>query len=154
MKDEILGELSASERFPDVLEGSVALQGRQIPIAVDPDGADISTCVVLARTIVSAISKFDQIARMQAAQALLDEYNKSWREYEKATGDGRFIEVSNPEISSEEFAGRLTLHSIRVIGDSSCTLGYDDGGLFAGHSIFVTSFDGAQFKDVYAELFG
>jgi hypothetical protein len=153
MKDEILGGLSASERFPQALEGGVDFKGRQIQILVRPDGEDMSDCLALARTIVSSLSKFDEIARAQAAQKLLDDYNNNWREYVKATGDGRSIKVSNPEISSEEFAERLTLGSIQVTGES-CTLGYDDGGLFAGHSIFVTSFDGAQFKDVHAELFG
>jgi hypothetical protein len=153
MKDEVLGELSPSERFPEELEGAVLYRGNSVSISIDPDGEDILVSLSLARSVIAAISKYDAIARSAAAKDLLGAYNNNWREYEKATEKGLVVAMSDPKLSGQEFADRLTLTSVRVLGDT-CELGYNDGGLFAGHWIFVTARDGAKFEDLSAQLFG
>jgi hypothetical protein len=154
MNDTTLGELTQDERCPSTLKGLVAYGGSRIALQVDPDGGSMAECLALARDFVTALEAVDQKARQAAARDLLTNYNQNWREYRQGDGKGGVTDVSDPALTEEQFVSRITLTSLSVTGSRSCSLGYDDNNLFWGHFIFVTSFDGVEFSDVYVELFG
>jgi hypothetical protein len=154
MNDEVLGTLLPDERFDGALNGAISHRGKTLKLHVEPDGGDLSLTIALARALVGSLATFDQKARERAATDLLATYNDSWREFEKAHEDGTFVTVSNPQLTESEFMARIELESLEVTGKDTCSLWYADGGLFAGHSIFVTSFDGEMFSDLHASLFG
>jgi hypothetical protein len=154
MNDEVLGTLLPDERSDGALNGAISYRGKRLPLHVEPEEGDLSLPIALARALVGSLSTFDQKARKAAAAALLTTYNESWREFSKAREDGTMVDVSNPPLSESEFMARIELESLEVGGKDICSLWYADGGLFAGHSIFVTSFDGEKFSDLDASLFG
>jgi hypothetical protein len=153
MRDDILGSLEKSNCGQDCLVGQIDYLGRIIHLTIDPDGTDLSLILPLARDIVREISKYDLTAREFAAKHLLEEYNEDWRKYQKEDEHGNMRDVINPVLSPEGFKERISLNAIGITGDSLWDLYYDDGGLFAGHSIIVTSFDGLAFSDIVATLF-
>jgi len=154
MNDEVLGKLLPDERIAGALNGSALYRGKTLTLHVEPDGEDLALAIAFARALVGSLEEIDQRARERAATELLDTYNGNWREFQKAEGDGTFVTVSNPPLTSSEFIARIELESLEVTGNEICSLGYADGGLFAGHSIFVESFDGEAFSDFHASLVG
>jgi len=154
MNDAILGKLTKDERIPGSFKGTIPFQQGEIELRVDPDGNDLSHCLDLARLAVAALGELDKKARLAAAQELLVEYNQNWREYQRGDGAGGFVKVSNPELTEENLTTRIRLTCLSVTGGEVCCLGYADDCLFAGHTIFVSSFDGIAFSDVSVELFG
>ena len=152
MHDDLLGELSEDERGN--LNGSVPYEGRQVSLLLMNDGEPWEACLPLAKSVVVALPEIDRKGKAAAADQLLSEYNESWREFIRADGQGGFAEVSNPAIAAEEFKAAIRLDSVTIIGDESAALFYDDGALFAGHAIVVTSFDGATFADPHVTLTG
>ena len=153
MEDEILGRLSNSARFPDTLDGSFAYGGRQISVSLIAEKTRLPQCLALARAIVSEISQIDDRAKNAATDGMLYLYNENWREYGEIDEDGEQVEVSNPELTEEEFKSRLTLTDVSVHGDSSVSLSYDIEDLFAGHAIVLTSVTPAC-RNFHVELVG
>jgi hypothetical protein len=154
MNDEVLGKLLPDERIAGALNGAVFHRGKTLTLHVEPDGGDLALAIAFARALVVSLATIDQKAREQAATDLLVTYNGSWREFQKTKEDGTFVAVSSPQLTASEFMARLELKSLEVTGNEICSLRYADGGLFAGHSIFVESFDGEKFSDFHASLFG
>ena len=68
--------------------------------------------------------------------------------------DGSTVETHDPELVPADFKARLQMICLEVMGTDCYTFFYDDDGLFAGHTVVVTSFDGPRFADASAELFG
>jgi hypothetical protein len=153
MEDEILGRLSNNALFPDTLEGSFAYGGRQIPVCLVAEKTRLPQCLALARAIVSEITQIDERAKNAATDGMLYLYNESWREYGEVDEDGEYVEVSNPELTEEEFKSRLTLTDVSVYGDRSVSLSYDNDDLFAGHAIVLTSVTPAC-RNFHVELVG
>ena len=140
MEDEILGRLSNNALLPDALEGSLAYGGRQISVCLISEKTRLPQCLALARAIVSEITQIDERAKNAATDGMLYLYNESWREYgEFDQEDGEYVEVSNPELTEEEFKSRITLTNVSVYGDRSVSLSYDIDDLFAGHEKVLTS---------------
>jgi hypothetical protein len=104
-----------------------------------PEKTPLPQCLALARAIVSEITQIDERAKNAATDGMLDVYNENWREYDETDEDGEYVEVSNPELTEEEFKSRLTLTNVSVYGDSSVSLSYDNDDLFWGHAIILTS---------------
>lgn len=154
MNDPILGTLVPDERFAGALNGVVSHRGQTVKLHIEPDGENLTLVVALAQALVNSLDTLDQKARAYAATELLATYNASWREFEKVRQDGTFVAVSNPQLTNSEFMARLELESLEVTGNDTCSFCYADGGLFAGHAIFVESFDGEKFSDLHASLFG
>lgn len=150
----MLPELQTDPKFPDRLTGLVPFAGRTVALSIQPDGSTAEAVMGLASSAVDALGQLDLLARQVAAKRLLTEYNSRWREFIRVGPDGRDVAVSEPELSESDFMSRLMLTSVEVTGDSCLTLSYDDDQMFAGHSVFVTSFDGVQFADAHADLFG
>lgn len=150
----MLPKLQAAPNFPDRLTGVVPFAGRTVALSIQPDGSSSEAVMNLASSAVDVLGQLDSLARQVAARRLLTEYNSSWREFIRVGPDGQDIAVSEPELGESDFMSRLKLTSVEAAGDSCLTLGYDDDHMFAGHSVFVTSFHGVQFADAHAELFG
>jgi hypothetical protein len=154
MEDEILGRLSSNALLPDTLDGSFAYGGRQISLCLFAGKTRLPQCLALARAIVSEIAQIDERAKNAATDGMLYLYNENWREYgEFNMEDGESVEVSNPELTEEEFKSRLTLTDVSVHGDSSVSLSYDIDDLFAGHGIVLTSVTTAC-RNFHVELVG
>lgn len=150
----MLPELQTDPRFPDRLIGVVPFAGRTVALGIQPDGSTMEAVLGLASSAVDALEQLDLLARQVAAKRLLPQYNSHWREFIRVGPDGRDAAVSEPELGESDFMSRLTLTSAEATGDSCLTLSYDDGHMFAGHLVSVTSFDGLQFSHAYAELSG
>ncbi len=91
------------------------------------------------------LEELDAAARRYAARQLLDLKNDVWTGEEEDGGEVRPLDEAG-------FAARLTLGSLTIGGDGRLTLWYDDGELFAGHTIRVER--GADERFASAELLG
>jgi hypothetical protein len=134
--------------------GTLAFDGRSIPLRIELDGCGLDEVLSFAASIASALGTFDRISKEIIAADLLDTYNSGWNEYDEVQEDGTLKTVINPKLSSVEFQARFIMNGITITGDSSVDLWYEDGGLFWGHSVFVESLDGADFANARAQLFG
>lgn len=150
----MLPELRPDLKFPDRLIGTVPFAGRMIALSIEPDGSADEAVMGFASCAVAALEELDAKARQVAAIKLLPQYNMNWRNFSRVGPDGQEVEIKNPELGESDFMPRLTLTSLEIMGDSCLVLGYDDDRMFAGHSVFVTSFDGVQFAHANAQLFG
>jgi hypothetical protein len=149
--DPVLGNVRTSADGSYIAKPTIA--GSILKVTIDLDGEELEPCLQLARTLVRSAEKITLSARQTAARELLATYNDCWREYQEADESGQLVDVSKPRLSKRAFAERLTLQSARVSGGECCELFLDDGGLFWGHRVVVTTFDaGASWP--HAELFG
>jgi len=153
MEDEILGRLSKDAYLPNALNGTFAYSGRKISVCLISQKAQLPQCLALARAIVSEIAQIDERAKNAATDSMLEIYNENWRVYGETDEDGETVEVSNPELTDEEFKSRLTLTNVSVHGDSSVSLSYDNDDLFWGHEIVPSSVTPAC-RNFYVELVG
>ncbi len=154
MAHEILGELQVDSKLKDSLIGSVAVADSTVPLRIQLDGHGREAVLDFAASIVGRIDHFVSLASRYAAAKLLDSYNEDWRFYNVPDGKGGFVEVTDPALSSEEFGEKLALSSVVICGETICEIWFSDGGMFAGHYVSVSSFDGAKFEDLDASLFG
>jgi hypothetical protein len=157
MNDPVLGTLVADSHLSGCLVASVPFEGRAIELRLDPNGAHMEACLILAREVVASLKGLEGKAATVAAAHLITEYNQSWRHFSRSRSDGSMEEVTHAELNESELARRLNFVSLLVSQDvdgSMVEFCFGDDGLFAGHSIFVTSFDGAAFQDTHVMLFG
>lgn len=153
MIDPVLGTLQPDPDLKGHWLGEVQFEGRSIPLRVSPDEGELEPALALARELVGTLATSAAKAKSVAADKLLEEYNEDWRMFQRARGDGSFEEVTNPALSPAEFCGFLRLDSVLVEG-SCVDFCFNAQNLFAGHSIFVTAFDGIDFAHSDATLFG
>lgn len=154
MKDNILGELEVDENLPNVLNGVRSYLGRDIKLIVDPDNSPANEALALAREGVVVLAQLDSAAKHAACKHLLDTYNDYWREYKESDGKGGWNTVSNDLLSEDEFISGIKLVTFQVEGGDSICLWYNDGGLFGGHAILVSSNDGRKFEELDIALWG
>jgi hypothetical protein len=150
----VLPDLQTDPKFPARLTGVVSFSGRTVALIIEPDGAPTEVVMDLASRAVDALGELDSLARQVAAKRLLTEYNLSWREFIRVDPGGQDVAVSGLELEERDFMSRLKLTSVVATGDCCLTLSYDDDHMFAGHSVVVTSFDGLEFADAHAGIFG
>ena len=153
MIDPVLGSLQPDPDLKGCLLGNVLFDGRQLAIRIDPDDGDLESCLEVGRALLKSLRQFENNARTVAANHLLDSYNDDWRMFQRARADGTMEDIVNPVLSEAEFGARLLLDGLAVTGPM-IQFCFSDGGLFAGHSIFVSSFDGTAFTETDATLFG
>jgi hypothetical protein len=153
MIDPILGALKPDPHIEGCLLGVTIHDGRQVYLQVRPDGTDLESCLALAKNSVVSLGLLECKARIIATEKLLEDYNENWRSFQQVHPDGVMEEAEHPALSPDEFSGRLKLEGLSVTGDM-LEFCFDDDGLFAGHRIFVSSFDGLSFTDTDATLFG
>lgn len=142
MVDPILGEVAESSDGTRLT--TLKLAGRDVKLSVHPDGGDPEAAMQFARNIASDLAEQDRLARAKAADRLLETYNERWRHYSDVDEEGDAVEVSDPELTVEEFVARCTLDAINVTGADGCDFFYKNDGLFHGHSVVVQSFDGGR----------
>ncbi len=151
MKDDILGEM---KKNGNALSANIIIEGNIVEVGIDPENESIESVLDFAREIVKDLSKYNNFAKKHAANELLDSYNEDWRFYSTYDENKNLIDVEDPAITSEEFQNRITLVGVSIGAENGCSFCYNDNNLFAGHSIFITSFNGAEFSDLHAQLFG
>ena len=154
MTYELLGELQADPRFDDTLIGSIEFGDSTIRLSIEIGGQDKEAVFQFAEEIVSRIDHFVALASKHAAAKLLSSYNEDWRHYSASDGKGGFVDVTEPELDAEGFSGKLSVSGVTICGETICEIWFSDGGMFAGHSVSVSSFDGAKFEKLDASLFG
>ena len=152
--DPILGLLQPSRDLADTLEGTIAISGEDVLLTIALDGCKLADCLLLARDFVADAEALTASARAAAAHDQLENYNENWRTYGIYNEDGTTGDVTNPILNADQFANRLNLTGVNVSGSSLLEFCFSDGGLFAGHSVFVTVFDGLSFTKVSVDLFG
>ena len=108
-----------------------------LSLGMDADGrGDAET----AARLFEQAGDWDRRARDLAAEELLSVKNENW------VGD------DGTPLSREEFKSRMTLESISLNPCSCIQFFFDDGDLFAGHTIIVT-FDEEE-GETWAEFAG
>jgi hypothetical protein len=153
MQHDILGQI---EREKDDGDGIARIPcgDLTIEIRIIPDDASFDEALELAASVVKRIGDLDSLAKTIAAAELVDTYNNGWNEYDEVQEDGTITAVSNPQLSEEEFAKKLTLDGVNVYGSGMLSFFYDDETMFWGHSVVVTSMNGIEFSDTHAQIFG
>jgi hypothetical protein len=154
MHHPLLGELVPNKDRPQSVRGTIRYDSREISLDIESDDKTLEVAVSLAVQIVASLPAFDAAAKAIVAKDLLETYNSGWNEYDETREDGTFETVRNPRLAAEEFQSKFTLNGVNVCGDRCVDLWYEDGGLFWGHSIYVSSLDGADFTNAQAQLFG
>lgn len=152
MNHPILGMITR-ENGQGAGTATVPYGNRTINIRIIADEIPYESTVNLASSIVENLRAIDARAKQVAASSLTQGYNNGWNEYDEVQEDGTLKTVTNPKLTPEEFAGKLTLLDINVTGNM-LDFFYDDENMFWGHSVVVHSMDGIAFSDTYAEIFG
>ncbi|CAM3522041.1 MULTISPECIES: DUF2262 domain-containing protein [Saccharibacillus] len=117
-------------------------------VGVELDTADPAEARHMRPMLEAAAGRLEELdaaARRYAARQLLDLKNDVWTGEEEDGGAVRPLDEAG-------FAARLTLGSLTIGEDGRLTLWYDDGELFAGHTIRVER--GADERFGSAELLG
>lgn len=151
--DTVLRNLKPDKNLTGVLLASVTQGEHSFELRIDPDDRPVEECIQLARELLFSFQETNKKALSTASDSLLETYNYNWREYSEMGKDGRLEDVSKPELNSLDFEAIIKISTVSIIGPMVEFL-YSDNGLFTGHSIVVTSFDGLKFSDTNAELFG
>lgn len=154
MKHNILGEVEQSDGHPFDAVAMIRHDSRNIKVGIIRDDQPLEATLSLAAEAVSRLAELDKLAKQVAARDLRDRYNEGWNEYDEAQEDGSFKTVTNPKLSEAEFEAKLTLNAINVTGDRVIDFFYDDEKMFWGHSVFVNSLNGTDFREAHAEIFG
>lgn len=150
MKHQILGDIPREDGDG---VARVPYRGQTIDMRIIADELPYDAAVDVAASVFKDLANLDARAKQIAACELTDTYNSGWNEYDEAQEDGTLRPVSNPKLTQEEFASKLTLNAVNVTGDM-IDLFYDDEGMFWGHSVIVNSMDGTAFTDTHARIFG
>lgn len=151
--DSELGSLEEDPKLPGTLVTNLSVGGHSVTLHLVPDDGEIEECVQLAKALVKSFAEVEIKARRVAGEKLLGRYNENWRMFSRINKGGQWEDVTNPELTLGAFADRLHLQAIEV-SPATIEFCFGDDNLFAGHAIFVTSFDGLGFTDADASLFG
>lgn len=125
-----------------------------VTLEIEPEDGQLRASDELARMVVESIAEVEARAKSIASAELLDTYNTSWRGYHEVQDDGSLSDVDNPEINTDEFERALKLTIITITSGQSIDFYFEDGDLFGGHLILVTSFDGLAMSEANASLMG
>jgi hypothetical protein len=138
----------------DVLTGTLSDGRRKIKLHIATDEGEFEPLLALARATVDAFDGLEAKAHRAATDGMLSKYNQVWRHSTVADGKGGLKDVSDPELTADEFAERLILKQVWIDADNKLTFDYYPGDMFWGHGILVHSFDGVAFSDVHVEMVG
>jgi hypothetical protein len=152
MKHPILGDITPENDNGDGV-ARITYGHRSIEIRIIEDELPYDATVDVAASVVQNLLNLDSQAKQVAANQLTDTYNNGWNEYDEVQDDGTLKSVSNPKLTPDEFASKLTLKAVNVTGNM-LEFFYDDKNMFWGHSVIVNSMDGVAFTDTHAEIFG
>jgi len=108
--------------------------GQCVRVCISIEGFDPDTAVEQARGIFGAVQAEEGQLRRLAAQEKLSLYNDHWSQGER--------------INQDEFARRMKFSSITFHPEGWIDLWYEDGDMFAGHSIMVAADPDLHFHHV------
>lgn len=107
-------------------EGSASVRGRVVELAIDKSYPQ-QALTQLGSAVVKRIADHWEEIQRNLADSLLETHNESW-----ADPDEGF-----PELSRDEFLGKIILDSIRLMEENSITLYFGDSDIFGGHLVDV-----------------
>lgn len=153
-QDEILGKIEESDGCPFDAIATIRYDSRNIRFGIMHNEHPINTTLMLARKVAACLEELDEIAKQIAVADLIDELNHGENEGDESPGDGASEPYSSAKLSEEEFERRLTLIYVHVSGDRMIDFIYDDLGTFSKHHVVVSSLNGIDFSEAWAELHG
>lgn len=133
---------------------TIAYAGHAIDMRIISDGQPFKMAVQLATEVVEHLPEYDVAAKNIIVNDLCETYNNGWNEYDEVQADGSLKSVTNPPLTTAEFAQKFSLKSINITGNTVVELFYDDVGLFWGHAVWVQSLNGIDFSTAHAEILG
>ncbi len=107
-------------------EGSASVRGRVVELAIDKSYPELALTQLGSAVVKRIADHWEEIQR-NLADSLLETHNESW-----ADPDEGF-----PELSRDEFLGKIILDSIRLMEENSITLYFGDSDIFGGHLVDV-----------------
>ncbi len=113
---------------PDVdwFEGTADWNGKSIRIVFPVDAETLNeSSLESAQTLWSDQAKWNQSIETFVTDGLLSIKNDTWLEDDEA------------EVTAAQFIARITLETVSVASEGDFEFWYNDGDLFAGHSIVV-----------------
>ena len=152
MQHNILGEISADGNSDEGL-ARITYQGRIVEFQICGDEIHYEAAVEVAASVATSLAELDAKAKRIAADQLIETYNSGWNEYDEVQADGTSRTVSNPKLTRDQFAAKLTLSAVNVTGNM-VDFFYNDENMFWGHAVVVNSRAGIDLTDAYAEIFG
>ncbi|WP_020473596.1 DUF2262 domain-containing protein [Zavarzinella formosa] len=136
--DPLLGRLTW-DHSQNLWTGQAMLRtGRRVKLVLDPTDKPLDRALLLAGQGLAWVQGNEEQARLAVADDYLAVFNREWTE--------------EGPITREEFARRIELIEIGFGPDGAPNLWYDDGDLFAGHSISAYFDANGRFRN--ASLFG
>lgn len=117
-----MGIIEYSDNY-DRYEGKFKIKdGELIEFSLDIDD-NLVEILKVTRKIIKSICGHSFDFKLYASEKLLDLYKNTWSK--------------NKIIGQTEFAERINLESVVIWNDGSTEIYYQDGDLFAGHSIII-----------------
>jgi hypothetical protein len=154
MNHPTLGLLESKGIDSEYFEGVVKVGEANIDLKIELDAEPQNEVFEFAENIVSSLSVLNGKAKSVICRDLLETYNSGWNEYDEMQDDGSTRAVVNPQLDAGQFSSQFVLASITICGTDCVEFWYKPNNLFWGHSVFVTSFDGINFEDTNAQMFG
>lgn len=127
LTDPRFGRFAFDERILS-FEGRAVWCGREVALSIpygEAPGGGEAEALQVAYRLFDAAEAWDARIRGAIAAELLALYNEGWRGSEE------------PPLKAAEFLSRISLEAISVGGPELVSFYFDDGGLFAGHTIDV-----------------
>ena len=144
MEDDILGILTLDKQYFELSAEIPFGTGKEIGISIDVGDEDRSSWTELvntARRLVQNMKQLDTDMRKFAAEELTSLANE-WQDN---------LEEDIPEITQEQFAGRIGLESFHIEENGYYTAYYDDDDMFFGHVVVVDGNIDTGFESSYIE---
>jgi hypothetical protein len=150
----ILGRLAPHGDDQSTLVGLAPHGARSVTLRVAADDSELGAALELATSAVQSLLVLDAQARKLVSDASLKSYNDEWRFGTSLMADGSARGFEKPALTEDEFCAQLQLEAVEANGATCLTFSYTDGGLFWGHSHYVSSFDGLAMQDVNVSMLG
>jgi hypothetical protein len=139
ISDGLLGEFKLDKDL-SIFEGEIEWLGERVYVSLEVDEHDKQSCEKALETLRALFenqTKRDAELRAFAAERLVVGANE-WQQEENA-----------PEISEQEFIGRIGLSELSVSAEGDYTAYYLDGDMFFGHIIMVDGNIDSGLEDAY-----
>lgn len=151
MNRDFLGEITRDGEDGVI---TIAYEGHAIDVRIISDGHAFEMALQLATEVIEQLPQYDVAAKNIIVNDLCETYNNGWNEYDEVQADGSLKSVTNPPLTTTDFAQQFSLVNINITGNTVVELFYDDAGLFWGHALWVQSLNGTDFSTAHAELLG
>lgn len=151
--DAVLGNLKPYPNSGKSLSATIPYKKQSFVLYIHPDETPVEECLQIARRLLVSFGKVNKKSLSAASDDLLEIYNDSWRGSPDRWSEEPFDDLPDRKITRSEFEAIITISSVSV----SCQLlgfCYCGQGIFGGHNIMVTSFDGMDFSDIGVNLLG